>query len=62
MLSPLSPGDSLSARRGTVPAEHLLLPVGEYQRVITHERCTPYFDTVRVGATDRLPKRNLFCR
>ena len=62
VLSPLSPGDSLSARRGTVPAEHLLLPVGEYQRVITHERCTPYFDTVRVGATDRLPKRNLFCR
>ena len=61
VLTPLPLGDSVSARRGTVPAERLLLPVGDYLRVITAERCTSYADTVRVGATDRLPKRNLFC-
>lgn len=62
VLTPIAAGDTGSARRGTVPAERLLLPVGDYTRVITHEGCVDYGDTVRVGATDRLPKRNLFCR
>jgi hypothetical protein len=61
VLTPLPVSDSVSARRGNVPAERLLLPVGDYVRVITAERCTPYVDTVRVGSSDRLPKRNLFC-
>jgi hypothetical protein len=55
-------GDSLSVRRGTVPADRILLPVGEYSRVIIHEGCVGYADTVRVGAGEKLPKRNLFCR
>jgi len=62
MLISLTPGDSLSSRSGTVPAERLLLPVGEYRRVITHEQCADYGDTVHVGVSDKLPKRNLLCR
>ena len=62
VLTSLPLTDSLSSRRGTVPAERLLLPVGEYLRVITHENCVDYVDTVRVGTPDRLPKRNLICR
>jgi hypothetical protein len=61
-LTSLTPGDSLSVRGGTVPADRLLLPVGDYLRVITHEQCAPYGDTVHVGAPEKLPKRTLLCR
>jgi serine/threonine protein kinase len=62
VLTSLTPGDSVSARRGTVPAERLLLPVGDYLRIITHEKCADYGDTVHVGAPEKLPKRTLLCR
>jgi serine/threonine-protein kinase len=62
VLTSLTAGDSLSVRRGTIPADRLLLPVGEYSRVITHEGCVDYADTVRVGVAEKLPKRTLFCR
>jgi hypothetical protein len=62
VVTSLVPGDSLSSRGGTVPAERLMLPVGDYSRLITHERCTPYGDTVHVGVPDKLPKRTLLCR
>ena len=61
-LTSLTPGDSLPVRGGTVPAERLLLPVGDYLRVITHEQCAPYGDTVPVGVPEKLPKRTLLCR
>jgi len=62
VLTSLTPGDSTASRRGIVPVERLMLPVGDYQRSITHERCTDYNDTVHVGIADKLPKRSLFCR
>jgi hypothetical protein len=62
VLTSLTPGDSLSSHRGTVPAAGLVLPVGDYLRVITHELCADYGDTVHVGTSDKLPKRNLLCR
>ena len=62
LLTSLTPGDSLSARHGTLPADRLMLPVGEYSRVIMHEGCVDYGDTVRVGTAEKLPKRTLFCR
>jgi serine/threonine-protein kinase len=65
VLTSLTPGDSSGPHRGTVPAERVLLPVGEYQRVVNHERCQPYGDTVRVESTQsaqRLPNRKLFCQ
>jgi len=62
VLTSLTPGDSMAAHRGTAPAERLMLPVGDYLRLITHERCTDYGDTVHVGIADKLPKRTLFCR
>ena len=62
VLTSLTPGDSVASRRGIVPVERLMLPVGDYQRSITHERCTDYNDTVHVGIADKLPKRSLLCR
>jgi serine/threonine-protein kinase len=60
-LTSLTPGDTTPSK-GTVPAERVLLPVGDYLRVITHPRCQPYGDTVHVDGSAKLPKRNLFCQ
>jgi hypothetical protein len=62
VLTSLTPGDTMPARRGTAPAERLLLPVGDYWRVISYEKCADYSDTVHVGIADKLPKRTLLCR
>ena len=62
VLTSLTPGDTLPARRGLAPAERLLLPVGDYVRVISSEKCVDYADTVHVGIADKLPRRNLLCR
>ena len=62
VLTSLTPGDTLPARRGIAPAERLLLPVGDYVRVISSEKCVDYADTVHVGLADKLPRRNLLCR
>jgi hypothetical protein len=60
VLTPLAQGDTA---RGTVPAERLLLPAGDYSRAITHARCSPYIDTLRVdGTPQKLPKRALICQ
>jgi hypothetical protein len=40
----------------------LLLPVGEYSRVISYEKCADYVDTVHVGMQEKLPRRSLLCR
>ena len=62
VLTSLTPGDTLPARRGTAPAERLLLPVGDYSRVISFEKCADYADTVHVGMQEKLPRRALLCR
>jgi serine/threonine-protein kinase len=62
VLTSLTPGDTLPTHRGTAPAERLLLPVGDYSRVISYEKCADYADTVHVGVQERLPKRSLLCR
>jgi len=62
VLTSLTTGDTLPPRRGTVPAERLLLPVGDYARLISYEKCADYGDTVHVGMPERLPKRTLLCR
>ena len=62
VLTSLTPGDSSLTRQGSVPSERLMLPVGDYQRVISHPRCQNYTDTVRVGGAERLPKVPLFCQ
>jgi hypothetical protein len=62
VLTSLTPGDTLPARRGTAPVERLLLPVGEYSRVISYEKCADYVDTVHVGMQEKLPRRSLLCR
>ena len=62
VLTSLTPGDSSEPRRGSVPVEKLLMPVGDYTRVINHERCNPYVDTVRVDGLKALPRRTLFCQ
>ena len=61
VLTSLATGDTVPARRGTVPVERLLLPVGDYSRVISYEKCADYADTVHVGMPERLPKRTLLC-
>ena len=55
VLTSLTTGDTVPARRGTVPVERLLLPVGDYSRVISYEKCADYADTVHVGMPERLP-------
>jgi hypothetical protein len=46
-----------------VPAERVMMPVGDYVRVIDSPRCNPYVDTVRVDTGEkRFPKLSLFCR
>ena len=62
VLTSLTPGDTLPPRRGTAPVERLLLPVGDYSRVISYEKCADYADTVHVGIQERLPRRTLLCR
>jgi len=62
VLTSLSPGDTLPARHGTAPADRLLLPIGDYSRVISYEKCADYADTVHVGMQEKLPRRSLLCR
>jgi hypothetical protein len=60
-LKSLAPGDSVH-REGVTPAKNVVLPVGEYERVISHSRCTNYSDTVAVEARDKqLPRRSPIC-
>jgi hypothetical protein len=62
VLTPLAAGDTAAAR-GTVPADRLMLPAGDYSRAISHSRCSPYVDTLRVdGTPQRLSKRVLICQ
>jgi hypothetical protein len=45
-----------------VPVRSLVLPVGDYERVINHSRCTNYVDTVTVEAQNKtLPRRSPIC-
>jgi serine/threonine-protein kinase len=61
-LTSLTPSDSGARRTGTVPAIKVLLPVGDYARVISHPRCFAYSDTITVDARDRtLPIRRPPC-
>jgi serine/threonine-protein kinase len=59
-LTSLTPGDPV--RSGSVPANETL-PVGDYQRAIMRDKCSPYIDTVSVTAnrTDTLSRRNPYC-
>jgi hypothetical protein len=60
-LKSLTPGDSVS-REGVVPVKSVVLPTGEYERIIMHARCANYADTVTVDAQNKpLPRRSLFC-
>jgi hypothetical protein len=62
VLTSLTPTDSGAARRGTVPSERLVVPVGDYVRVFNYPKCNQYADTVRIDAGDkRFPRVTLFC-
>jgi serine/threonine-protein kinase len=61
-LTSLAPADSGWRKTGTGPATNVVLPVGDYLRVISHPRCYTYGDTVTVETRDkRLPVRRLDC-
>jgi serine/threonine-protein kinase len=62
VLTSLTPVDSGAARRGTVPSEAVVLPVGDYVRVFNYPKCNQYADTVRIdGGDKRFPRVALFC-
>ena len=63
VFTSLPPTDSSFSRRGTVPGERIVLPVGDYVRVINAARCNQYADTVHIDPGEkRFPKLTLFCR
>ena len=60
-LRSLTPGDS-GRREGVVPVKSLVLPIGDYERIIMHARCANYADTVTVEAQNKtLPRRSPIC-
>ena len=60
-LKSLTPGDSVH-REGVVPVKNIVLPIGDYERIIMHSRCAPYADTVTVEAQNKtLPRRSPIC-
>ena len=61
-LTSLTPSDKGPPRSGTVPANELL-PVGDYQRVISRINCSSFIDTISVqpNKTDSLVPRNPIC-
>lgn len=61
-LTSLTPADSGLRRTGTLPVTKVVLPVGDYLRVISQPRCAPYGDTITVETRDKtLPVRRIFC-
>jgi eukaryotic-like serine/threonine-protein kinase len=61
-LTSLTPSDSGLRRTGTLPVTKMVLPVGDYLRVISQPRCFPYGDTVTVETRDKsLPARRMAC-
>jgi hypothetical protein len=62
-LVSLTPSDSLAAFSGAVPAQNLVLPVGDYVRKIQAPKCADYADTVTVtpGAATHPRRQLLIC-
>ena len=60
----LSPNDSVPVQSGNIPAQNLVLPVGDYLRRITASNCADYGDTVTViaGGVTRPKRQALICR
>lgn len=63
-LFSLTPNDSLRPMSGPVPAQGLVLPVGDYLRKLKAPKCADYGDTVTVSAgTATRPRRQaLICQ
>ena len=59
----LSPNDSVPTLSGAIPAQALVLPVGDYLRRITGANCADYSDTVSVtpGGQVRPRRQALIC-
>ena len=62
VLKSLIPGDNIR-REGIVPATSVVLPVGDYERVISRTKCITYTDTQKVSPnkTQNLPNIPLLC-
>jgi hypothetical protein len=63
-ITSLTPSDSLSPLTGIVPAQNLVLPVGEYALRIRASRCADYGDNINVtaGTPIRLRAIRLICQ
>jgi hypothetical protein len=61
-LTPVPLSDKGLPLSGTVPA-NVLLPAGDYQRVISRVNCSPFTDTISVqpNKTDNQVARNPIC-
>jgi hypothetical protein len=62
-LESLTAADSGWRKSGNVPANLIVLPVGDYRRSITKPKCGSYIDTVRVAPNraDTLARVNPDC-
>jgi serine/threonine-protein kinase len=63
-ITSMTPSDSLSTLTGIVPAQNLVLPIGEYALRIRASRCADYADNINVtaGTPIRLRAIRLICQ